>query len=144
MSNERKKLIYSILMPSLLLILMWLVKASELLLDISFVKLGVFPQDWRYLTGILTSPFIHGDLNHLISNSVPFFVLGSALFYFHRKYAYKIFFFLFIVSGIWIWLAARPAFHIGMSGVIYALASFLILKGLFITLVSSSLMTETT
>ncbi|MEA2041195.1 MAG: rhomboid family intramembrane serine protease [Bacteroidota bacterium] len=129
MNTEKKRLLHSLLFPALLTVIMWVVKLAELLLDVHFTKFGNFPLDWRYISGILSSPFIHGDLDHLISNTVPFLVLGTALFYFYRKHAYKIFLFLLLFTGVFVWLAARPAFHIGMSGIIYALASFLIFSG---------------
>lgn len=127
--NERKKLIYSMLFPALLLSIMWLIKITETFSQIRFIKLGNYPLQWEYFTGIITSPFIHGDYEHLISNTFPFLILGTALFYFYRQYALKILLFIFLFSGLFVWLTARPAFHIGASGVVYALASFLIFSG---------------
>ena len=108
---------------------MWLVKLIELQFDLSFIKYGVLPQTSKGLKGILLSPFIHKDLSHLINNSYPIFVLGGFLFSVYRKIALQIFIWLFFISGFWLWVIGRPSFHIGASGIIYALASFLFVSG---------------
>ena len=108
---------------------MWLVKLIELQFDLSFVKLGVSPQTLKGLRGLLFSPFIHKDLTHLFNNSYPILILGGLLFSVYRKIALPIFVWLFFISGFWLWIIGRPSFHIGASGIIYALASFLCISG---------------
>ncbi len=130
MNPERQKLKYSIIFPTFLVIIMWLVKFIEYSLDISFAEYGIFPLKIKNLTGIIFSPFIHGDFKHLISNTFPIFFFGVTLFYFYRKYAYKIFFLIFFITGFLVWLTARESYHIGASGILYGLAFFLIFSGL--------------
>jgi hypothetical protein len=43
----------------------------------------------------------------------------------------KVLFWGLILSGIITWLIGRPSYHIGASGVIYLLASFIFFKGIF-------------
>ncbi|HAX97174.1 MAG TPA: rhomboid family intramembrane serine protease [Prolixibacteraceae bacterium] len=121
---EKKIFRHSLLFPAVFVALFWLVKLVEILLDTSFVNGGVFPRSMRGLTGILTSPFIHSGYAHLVSNSVPFFILLFALVYYYRKYSYRIFWQIFFISGICVWLGGREAWHIGASGVVYGLAAF--------------------
>ena len=109
---------------------MWLIKLIELQFDLSFVKLGVFPQTSNGLKGIFFSPFIHKDLTHLFNNSLPILFLGGLLFSVYRKVALQIFIWLFLISGFWLWIIGRPSFHIGASGMIYALAAFLFVSGI--------------
>lgn len=109
---------------------MWLIKLIELQFDLSFVKLGVFPQTSNGLKGIFFSPFIHKDLTHLFNNSLPILFLGGLLFSVYRKVALQIFIWLFLISGFWLWIIGRPSFHIGASGIIYALAAFLFVSGI--------------
>ena len=109
---------------------MWLIKLIELQFDLSFVKLGVFPQTPNGLKGIFFSPFIHKDLTHLFNNSLPILFLGGLLFSVYRKVALQIFIWLFLISGFWLWIIGRPSFHIGASGMIYALAAFLFVSGI--------------
>jgi membrane associated rhomboid family serine protease len=129
-NTSEKKEIFSILfIPFLFLLVMWLVKLIELQFDLSFVTFGVSPQTLKGLRGLLFSPFIHKDLTHLFNNSYPILILGGLLFSVYRKIALPIFVWLFFISGFWLWIIGRPSFHIGASGIIYALASFLCISG---------------
>jgi membrane associated rhomboid family serine protease len=128
--SEKKELYSSLFVPFLLLLTMWLVKIIEVNFNFSFVKFGIFPQTHSGLKGILFSPFVHKDFTHLLNNSYPIIVLGGMLFLFYRKIASRIFLWLFFISGFWLWIIGRPSFHIGASGIIYALASFIIVSGI--------------
>jgi membrane associated rhomboid family serine protease len=83
------------------------------------------------LVGIISAPFIHGDLAHLSANTIPIWVLGVLLFYIYPKIGWKIFLLIWAVTGIWVWVMAREAYHIGASGIVYGLASFLFFSGIF-------------
>ena len=131
MSKTKKKEIFRILfVPTVLLIVIWGVKIIEYLFDLSFVNYGVFPQNISGLKGIFLSPFIHKDFNHILNNSYSLLILMGLLFSFYKKIAPQILIWLYLISGFWLWIIGRPAFHIGASGVIYALAGFLFLSGL--------------
>jgi len=128
--SDKKHLYSSLFVPSLFLLIMWLVKIIEVNFNFSFVKFGVSPQNVSGLKGILFSPFIHKDFTHLLNNSYPILILGGMLFSFYRKIATSIFLWLFFISGLWLWIIGRPSFHIGASGIIYSLASFIIVSGI--------------
>ena len=128
--SEKNQLFSFLFIPFIFLLLMWLIKLIELQFDLSFVKLGVFPQTPNGLKGIFFSPFIHKDLTHLFNNSLPILFLGGLLFSVYRKVALQIFIWLFLISGFWLWIIGRPSFHIGASGMIYALAAFLFVSGI--------------
>ncbi|HPN49718.1 MAG TPA: rhomboid family intramembrane serine protease [Bacteroidales bacterium] len=97
---------------------------------ISLIHLGIYPLSAKGLLGIVLAPFIHENANHLYSNIIPFFVLTILLFYFYKDIAYEILGFSWIMTGILVWLGARPAYHIGASGVVYALMAFHVLSGM--------------
>ena len=128
-NTEKQDLFRALLIPVVFLAVMWLAKLIELEFEISFVKFGVLPQTLKGLKGIVFYPFIHKDLTHLINNSYPILILGGFLFSIYRKIAVQIFGWLFFISGFWLWIIGRPSFHIGASGLIYALASFLFVSG---------------
>jgi len=131
MSEIKKKEIYRVLfVPVILLIIIWGVKIIECLFQLSFINYGVFPQKISGLKGIFLSPFIHKDFKHILNNSYPLLMLIGLLFSFYKKIAFQILIWLYLISGFWLWIIGRPAFHIGASGVIYALAGFLFLSGL--------------
>lgn len=92
---------------------------------------GVHPREAMGLTGIVSSVFLHGDLNHLYSNSAPLLVLVWGLVYFYRKLAFKVITFIVLFGGFWLWLFAdQGSNHIGASGLIYGLGAFMFSSGL--------------
>ena len=127
--TEKKIFKYSLLFPVMIVGLFWLVKLTENVLDLDLSEFGILPLQAEGLPGIFFSPFIHGSYDHLLSNSIPFMVLGFALFYFYRNLAYRILFLIYILSGICVWLGGRESYHIGASGIVYGLASFLFFSG---------------
>ena len=127
---EKKYFLSALFIPFLFLLIMWGVKIIEYNFELSFTHFGVFPQSLSGLKGILLSPFIHQDFTHLINNSYPILVLGGILFSIYRKIAIQLFMWLFFIAGFWLWIIGRPSFHIGASGIIYALASFLLVSGI--------------
>ena len=53
-----------------------------------------------------------------------------ALFYFYSEVAIRVFSVTYLLTGLLVWLWGRTAWHIGASGLIYGLASFLFFSGL--------------
>jgi len=130
--TERKsniKLFSSLFFPIVFVVAIWLVKLVEVTFDVDFSHYGIFPRKLEGLIGVLFYPLIHSDFNHLLSNSTALFLLSVGIFYFYRQVAYKIYFWTYIMSGIWIWLSARESFHIGASGLIYGFATFIFISG---------------
>lgn len=115
----------------LLLILTWAVFLVEFTFELNFATFGIIPRNIIGLRGIVLAPFIHGNIYHLSSNSIPFFVLTLLLFIFYSERAYKVLIWSILLSGMVVWIFGRPAIHIGMSGVIYALAAFLVFAGFY-------------
>lgn len=119
----------SIIVPVSMAVLMWLVFLWEQYFQVSLNSYGILPRDFIGLRGVLFSPFIHGDLSHIINNTYPVLILGTAIFYFYRKSAKFVFLYSFIMTGVWVWAMARSSFHIGASGLIYAWGAFTFLSG---------------
>jgi len=97
--------------------------------DLGF--LGIKPRTEMGLIGIITAPLVHGNWIHLASNMVPLWILGTTLYYFYDRVSRNVFLQCYFIPGVLVWLFARSSYHIGASGLIYALASFLIFLGLF-------------
>jgi len=130
MVTERKKFLHSLVFPTFFLFVIWSIKFVEIFLNTNFHKLGIYPLKAEGLIGIIFAPLIHGDLNHLISNSVSLYVLMIGVFYFYSRVSYRVFIFSYIITGFWVWISARPAYHIGASGLIYAFGAFLVTSGI--------------
>lgn len=127
--REKAKFIESVFYPLIFLIIIWGVKVTETLFNVNMGTLGIYPLHVKGLPGIIFAPFIHGDYSHLFTNTGPILVLGTTIFYFYRSIAFRVVFLAWIITGIWVWFGGREAFHIGASGLIYALASFLFFSG---------------
>lgn len=113
------------------IILLYVVYLADYLLPIDLKSWGIVPRNFVGLRGILFAPFLHASLPHLISNTIPLFTLLLVLFSFFRKAAGEVVLLSIIFSGALTWLFARgEAVHLGASGLIYAIAGFLIAFGL--------------
>jgi len=111
--------------------LIWLIKVWEIVTNNSLIYLGVYPRELKGLIGIIFSPLIHSDIMHLIANSIPLLVLTLGVFYFYKSIAWQVFLWNYVQCGLWLWCMGRPYYHIGASGIIYGLASFLFFSGIF-------------
>ena len=95
-------------------------------------KFGVIPRTIVGLRGILFAPFIHGSVEHLLANSIPFLVLGWLVMLRGRKYFLPVTLFAMLGSGGLAWLLGAPgSVHVGASGVIFGYLGFLMLTGWF-------------
>lgn len=128
-NQPRGSYLSSIAIPVTIVIVMWVVFLINNEFNLHLNKYGLFPRKLEGLIGIITIPFLHGSLSHIINNSIPMLVLGWALYRFYPTLATKTLIWITITSGIWLWISARPNYHIGASGVVYGLASFLFLSG---------------
>lgn len=129
--TDKKRILISFLFPFLFIVLIWAVKGIEIITGSDFSQLGVKPLHPEGLIGIITGPLIHGDWKHLVNNTFPILFLSWALFYFYKEISYKVFLLIYLISQFWLWfLYLRPAWHIGASGLIYGLASFLFVSGI--------------
>jgi membrane associated rhomboid family serine protease len=117
--------------PLLFLVLLWAIRLADGLFDLGLVKWGIFPRRISGLPGILFSPLIHANNEHLMSNSVPLLFLGLIMFYFYKEVAFTAFYWIYFSTGIWVWLAGREAYHVGASGLIYSFVCFLFYSGIF-------------
>ena len=127
--KEKHKLINALFYPLLFVVAIGIVHFVQFVFELDFTRFGIFPRSAKGLYGIICSPLIHGDFNHLFNNSIPLLIMGTALFYFYKEIALKVTFWVYLMVGIWTWVSAREAYHIGASGVLYGLFSFLLVSG---------------
>lgn len=120
----------TIAFPMYFVLFLWVVYWFELQFGFTFAKYGIYPRSLKGLLGVFTSPFIHGDLKHLLNNSAPTFVLLITLFYFYRKVAFYVLIYGTLLLGILTWIIGRESYHIGASGIIYLLFGFIFFSGL--------------
>ena len=130
----------AVVYPIMMLAAMWLgflLQSFALFTDCWGAIIPLLPEG---LKGVIFSPLLHGNLNHIFSNSIPIAALMFLLFQFYPLVAKKIFFWGWIATGLLVWMLPpidpitgdlRYPCIIGASGLVYVLAFFLFFSGVF-------------
>ncbi|MCL6264942.1 rhomboid family intramembrane serine protease [Flagellimonas myxillae] len=132
--SENKHIQFSnsvLLFPLVAILAIWTVYWVEVRFGLNFNDYGIYPRKLSGLRGVLFSPFVHGSVEHLYNNTIPLAVLTAFLVYFYRSAAIRTLMLGVLLSGLLTWIIGRPSYHIGASGLIYVLASFIFFKGIF-------------
>ncbi len=112
--------------------IIWAVYLLDVVMPFDINAYGIHPRETGGLIGVLSSPFLHANLTHIISNSIPLFVLSAALAVFYKRIWIPVILLSALIGGFSVWLLARGGTnHIGASGVIFSLMAFLIFSGIF-------------
>ncbi len=127
--EENNRIFLSLYLPAVLILGLVMIQLYQYFIG-SLGFLGIFPRRLSGLIGVITAPLVHGDFMHLLSNSIPLFICCFFLIYSYKNLAYKVFILIYLGTGLFVWIFARPNLHIGASGVIYGLVGFLFLSGL--------------
>lgn len=131
-NTDRPAFLDSLILPLFGAILMWTIHIISVVGGYDWYYLGVHPKHFSGLIGVITAPFIHGDFQHLTSNTLPFIFLSWMITYFYKDVAVKAIFLIYILTGLAVWAFAREVFHIGASGVVYGLVAFVFWSGVFV------------
>jgi len=110
--------------------LIWLIDILNWALDLELQRFGIRPRQFAGLPGILLAPLLHGGPVHLIANSLPLLVLGTGMLYLYPNSAMKVLPAVYLGSGIAVWLFAGGGIHVGSSGLVYGLVSYVFVAGL--------------
>ena len=131
MDKTTRHLISSLKFSITLTAAMWVVHIYQYATGSTMAHWGIYPREFDGLIGVLTAPFIHGSWEHLISNSVPLFVTTTIIYFFYKRVALPSFVLIYILTGAAVWIFGRSVYHIGASGVVYGLISFIFGSGVF-------------
>jgi len=107
---------------------LWLIPLLGWGLDLE--RFGVRPRQWIGLLGILVAPLLHGGFAHLLANSLPLLVLGTTMLHLYPTASFRVLPAVYLGSGIAVWLFARDGNHVGASGLVYGLVSYVFVAGL--------------
>jgi len=110
--------------------LIWLVQLLNWGLDLEMEDFGVRPRQLAGLSGIVLAPLLHSGFAHLIANSVPLLVLGTAMLHLYPNSALRVLPAVYLGPGVAVWLLARGGVHLGASGLVYGLVSYIFVAGL--------------
>lgn len=130
MDNQFKFTNSVIVLPLFFVLLLWFVFWIQIRFDYDFFENGILPRTFSGLQGIAFSPFIHSNIEHLYNNSIPLLVLLAALQFFYRKQSIAVIGYGIFFSGLITWIIGRDNYHIGASGLVYVLVSFIFFKGI--------------
>ncbi|MBK9223605.1 MAG: rhomboid family intramembrane serine protease [Flavobacterium sp.] len=119
-----------ITIPFLFVLFLWIVFWAGIKFNVDLELFGIYPRTFFGLIGVVSSPFIHGNIEHLYNNSIPLLILLASLRYFYREQSIQILGYGILFSGILTWIIGRESYHIGASGLIYVLVSFIFFKGI--------------
>jgi len=116
----------------LLLLALWGLEVVDQSSGNSLDPYGIRPRTDEGLVSIFWAPWLHGGWAHLVSNSVPFFVLGLlVLLEGWRAWAWATLVTV-VVSGGLVWLVSPPAsLTLGASGVVFGWLTYLLVRGLW-------------
>ncbi len=110
--------------------LIWAIALLNWMLDLGPDDFGIRPRELAGLPGILFAPLVHGGFGHLIANTLPLFVLGTAMLYLYPHAALRVLPAVYFGPGVAVWLFARGGIHLGASGLIYGMVTYIFVAGL--------------
>ncbi len=129
LTGSIKSSLFAIAIP---VALMWLLEALDWVLPTNLDRFGIRPRHLDGADGIVFAPFLHAGWSHLISNTIPFVVLGGILAVQNVRRYLAVFAGTALGSGVGTWLVAPSnSVHLGASGVIFGFLGYTLVRGLF-------------
>jgi membrane associated rhomboid family serine protease len=111
---------------------MWVAEIVDSIVDHRLDRLGIEPRDGDGLIGIVAAPFLHDGFGHLMSNTVPFLVMGFAVAFKGAARVAAVTAIVALIGGVGTWVfAPESTLHIGASGIVFGYATYLIAQGFF-------------
>lgn len=129
---KRSPLVTALLVIGGLLAFMWALEIIDQVTRNSLDQFGIRPRDTGYLPHILSAPWLHFGWAHLISNSVPFLVLGvlnylAGLARWLVTTASSI-----LTSGLLVWLISPSnTLTLGASGLVFGWLTYILVRGFY-------------
>ncbi len=108
---------------------MWIVELVNWAVSHDLNSLGILPRTTSGLIGIPLAPFLHGSIGHLVSNTIPFLVLGGLVLIQGKQKFLEVTAIVITFGGLGVWLVGRSSFHIGASGLVFGYFGYLLARG---------------
>ncbi len=110
--------------------LIWLIHLMNWGLDLDPWPFGIRPRRLDGLPGIFLAPLVHASFDHLIANTLPLLVVGTAMLFLYPNATPKVVPLVYLGPGIAVWLFGRASVHLGASGLVYGLVSYVFVAGI--------------
>src|SRR5256714_11714912 len=111
-------------------VLLWVIELLNGSMGLGLGHYGIHPRDAAGLVGILFAPLLHSGIDHLIANSLPLAILGTVMLHLYPRASRSVLPSVYFLPGIAVWLFARDGVHVGASGLVYGLVSYIFVAGL--------------
>jgi membrane associated rhomboid family serine protease len=116
---------------AVLIAVMWAVEIVDVVVG-DLDSAGIRPRDAEGLVGVALAPMLYGGFGHLVANTIPFLVLGTAIALSGPARIAAVTVIVAVVGGLGTWLTAPAAtVHIGASGLVFGFATYLIARGAY-------------
>jgi membrane associated rhomboid family serine protease len=110
--------------------LLWLVQLMNWAMALDPAPFGLRPRELSGLAGIVTAPLVHSDFAHLVANSVPLAALGAVMLFLYPHSTLRVLPLVYLGPGLLVWTFGRDSVHLGASGLVYGLVSYVFFAGL--------------
>jgi membrane associated rhomboid family serine protease len=129
-AHSRASLALAVRLSLGFVVLLWLIHFMNWGLDLDPWPFGLRPREWTGLVGIFTAPLVHSDFGHLFSNSVPLATVGAAMLFLYPQSTLRVLPAVYLGPGVLVWVFGRESVHLGASGLVYGLVSYVFVAGL--------------
>lgn len=117
---------------AMLVAVMWAVELVDLIPGTDLDQWGIRPRQAKGLVGIVTSPFLHNGFGHLLSNTIPFLILGGLIAASGVARYFQVTLLVGLVAGLGTWLVGpENTDHIGASGLVFGYLTYLLARGFY-------------
>jgi membrane associated rhomboid family serine protease len=128
-AHSRALLVLAVRLAIGFVLLLWVIHLMNWAMGLDLRPLGVRPREWSGLVGVFTAPLVHGDFGHLFANSMPLATLGAAMIYLYPYSTLRVLPAVYLGSGVLVWIFGRSSAHLGASGLVYGLVSYVFVAG---------------
>lgn len=128
--KARANFLLALKISAIFLLALWVVFLADALFGLRLGRFGLRPGSIPGLIGMVTAPLLHGNLQHIFSNSMPLFISLTAILYFYPNSSVRVIPLIWLGSGLLAWFIGRPSLHFGASGFVYGLLAYVFIGGL--------------
>ncbi len=111
---------------------MWLLEGVDQASSNALDAYGIRPRTGEGLVGMFVAPWLHGGWGHLLSNTLPFLVLGTIVLLEGWRSWARATLIVLLTSGATVWLLAPTnSLTLGASGIVFGWLVYLLVRGFF-------------